>query len=181
MPKKMTKKVKEFEDVKMEEVLDGTVVYNVPFPRDLKDLDKLAPIIIKFPYHTDYIHSYGQDSPFFAGLTNKRLLGTECPKCKYRYGTPKGHCMYCGTKTKWFELPQTGRIHTWTTCYFGSEEFLPECPYNLILVEFDGVDTLFLARLIGAKEKDIKIGMKVKAKFKRLSKFRPTDVYFVPA
>src|SRR5574341_23878 len=98
MPKKMSKNAKGFEDVKMEEVLGGTVVYHVPFPSDLKDLDKLAPIIIKFPYHTDYIHSYGQDSPFFAGLTNKKLLGTECPKCKYRYGTPKGHCMYCGDR-----------------------------------------------------------------------------------
>jgi len=28
---------------------------------------------------------------------------------------------------------------------------------------------------------DVKIGMDIKAKFKRLSQFKPTDVYFVPA
>ena len=89
--------------------------------------------------------------------------------------------MECGAKTEWFELPLEGRVHTWTTCYFGSEEFLKETPFNLVLVEFDGVDTLFLARLIGCKQDDIKVGMAIQARFRRLSQFKPTDVYFVPA
>ncbi len=51
-----------------------------------------------------------------------------------------------------------------------------------MLVEFDGVDTLFLSRLLGPEQpEDIKIGMKVKAKFRRNSQLKPTDVYFVPA
>lgn len=88
--------------------------------------------------------------------------------------------MYCGKKTEWFELPKKGKIHTWTTCYFGSEAFLKETPYRLILVEFEGVDTLFLSRLIGLENEEIKIGMEVKAQFLRNSKFKVTDVYFVP-
>jgi uncharacterized OB-fold protein len=49
-------------------------------------------------------------------------------------------------------------------------------------VEFDGVDTLFLSRLLGPEHpEEIKIGMKVKAKFRRNSQLKPTDVYFVPA
>jgi hypothetical protein len=80
------------------------------------------------------------------------------------------------------ELPQEGRVHTFTTCYFGSEEFLKETPFHLVLVEFDGVDTLLLARLIGVEgPQDISIGMKIRAKFRRNSQFKPTDVYFVPA
>ena len=47
--------------------------------------------------------------------------------------------MECGEPTKWIELPLEGRIHTWTTCHFGGEAFLKETPFNLILVEFDGV------------------------------------------
>ncbi|RMG57624.1 MAG: Zn-ribbon domain-containing OB-fold protein [Deltaproteobacteria bacterium] len=169
-------------NAKLPETMDGTVLYNVPFPSDLKDLKKMEPIIIKHTYTIDYIHSYGQDSPFFAGLANKKLLGTECTKCGYRYATPRLHCMECGAECDWFELPQEGRVHTFTTCYYGSEEFLKETPFHLILVEFDGVDTLLLARLIGVERpEDIKIGMKVKARFRRLSKFKPTDVYFVPA
>jgi len=172
------------EDAKQEETLDGTIIYNVPFPQDLRQLKGMAPIIIKHPYHVDYIHSYGQDSPFFAGLANKKLLGTKCPKCGYTYATPKGHCMWDGAECSWVEMPPTGTVHCFTVCHFGSEEFLKETPFVLVLVEFPGVDTLFLSRLIGvdmSKPGLDWIGMKVKPKFKRLSKFKPTDVYFVPA
>ncbi len=89
--------------------------------------------------------------------------------------------MECGTKTAWFELPLRGRVHTFTTCYFGGEAFLKETPFTLILVEFDGVNTLFLSRLVGVEPGDLRIGMGVRARFLRNCKFKPTDVYFVPA
>ncbi len=88
--------------------------------------------------------------------------------------------MECGARTDWFELPLHGRVHTYTTCHFGSEAFLKETPFNLILVEFEGVDTLFLSRLIGAEPDEVSIGRDVRARFVRNCKFRPTDVYFVP-
>jgi uncharacterized OB-fold protein len=169
-------------NAKLEEVMTGTTVFNVPFPKDLSSLKEMSPIVIKHPYSIEYLHSYGQDSPFFAGLANKKLLGTRCGRCRYTYATPRLHCANCGKETDWVELPQEGRVHTFTTCYFGSEEFLKETPFHLILVEFDGADTLLLARLIGVSApEDIRIGMKVKAKFRRNSQLKPTDVYFVPA
>jgi uncharacterized OB-fold protein len=169
-------------NAKLEEVMTGTTVFNVPFPEDLGTLKKMSPIVIKFPYYVEYIHSFGQDSPFFAGLANKKILGTRCAKCDYTYATPRLACTHCGSETDWVELPQEGRVHTFTTCYYGSEEFLKETPFHLVLVEFDGVDTLLLSRLIGVDDpRDIKIGMKIKARFRRNSQFKPTDVYFVPA
>jgi len=167
-----------------EETLDGQVVFNLPFPEDLKDLEKMAPIVIKQPYSINYLHSYGQDSPFFAALTNKKLLGTKCTSCGYTFATPKKHCMECGEPCEWLELPKEGKVHCFTVCYFGSEEFLPECPFILALIEFEGVNTLFLTRLMGLDpEKPTMdwVGMKVKPKFKRLSKLKPTDVWFIPA
>ena len=172
------------ERVALPETDDGTILFNVPFPKDLAQLKTMAPIIIKQPYQIDYIHSYGQDSPFFAGLANRTLLGTRCAKCGYKYATPKLHCMDCGSECDWFELPQVGAVHTFTVCYFGSEEFLKETPFVLILVEWSGVNTLFLSRLLGVDPLTPSldwVGMKVRAKFRRLSKFKPTDVYFVPA
>lgn len=167
---------------KIEEVMTGTTVFNVPFPKNLSDLKKMSPIVIKHPYAIEYLHSYGQDSPFFAGLANKRLLGTRCESCRYTYATPRLHCANCGKETDWVELPQEGRVHTFTTCFFGSEEFLKETPFHLVLVEFDGADTLLLARLIGVEHpEDIRIGMKIRARFRRNSQLKPTDVYFVPA
>ena len=166
---------------KVDEPMTGTEVFNIPFPKDLKTLKTMSPVVVKHPYHVDYVHSYGQDSPFFAGLSNGKLLGTRCRKCAYTYATPRLACATCGRETDWVELPREGRVHTFTTCFFGSEEFLKETPFHLILVEFDGVDTLLLARLVGPEgPEEIHIGMKVLAKFRRNSQLKPTDVYFVP-
>jgi uncharacterized OB-fold protein len=89
--------------------------------------------------------------------------------------------MYCGGETEWFELPAEGRIHSWTVCYFAAEEFLKDVPFTLILVEFKGVNTLFLSRLIGVDREDTRIGMKVKSKFRRKATLSVRDVYFVKA
>lgn len=157
-----------YDKIRLPEVDTGAVVFCTD------------PLVVKEHYETDYINSYAEDSPFFAGLAQGKLLGSECTKCKYRFATPRAYCMECGAETRWFELPLDGRVHTWTTCHFGSESFLKETPFNLALIEFDGVNTLLLTRLVGLTEKEIQVGMPVKAKFRRLAQFKPTDVYFVP-
>ncbi|GFO66688.1 hypothetical protein GMLC_02670 [Geomonas limicola] len=154
---------------KLPESEEGTVLFNTD------------PIVIKDHYEIDYRHSYAQDSPFFAGLARGKLMGSHCQGCGRRYATPRGHCMECGSATTWCELPHEGRVHTYTTCYYGSESFLKETPYTLILVEFTGVDTLFLSRLVGAAPEEVSIGLKVRARFLRNCKFKVTDVYFVSA
>jgi uncharacterized OB-fold protein len=154
---------------KLPETEEGAILFNVD------------PIIVKHHYEIDYVHSYAQDSPFFAGLAKKKLLGSRCTECGRTYATPRGHCMECGAETAWYELPQEGRVHTYTTCHFGGEAFLKETPYTLILVEFDGVDTMFLARLVGAEPDEVTVGMPVQARFRRNCTFKPTDVYFIPA
>ncbi|MCL5803934.1 MAG: Zn-ribbon domain-containing OB-fold protein [Thermoplasmataceae archaeon] len=156
-------------DAKMDESQNGTEIYSTD------------PLIVKSTYSIDYIHSYAQDSEFFRALGKKKLMGSRCKKCHYGFATPRSHCMMCGAETEWVELPTKGKIHSYTTCYFGSEVFLPQTPFNLVLVEFEGFDSLFMARLIGAEQDDMYVGMPIVAKFKRLQSFSPTDVYFVPA
>ena len=109
------------------------------------------------------------------------LFGFEAPDVRDAIRLQDTIGVECGSETEWIELPKSGRIHSYTTCYFGSEAFLSQTPFHLIMVEFDGVDSLFLARLIGADTEDLYIGMPVVAKFKRLQSFSPTDVYFVPS
>jgi uncharacterized OB-fold protein len=174
---------------KMEETFGGYILHSVPFPSELHEaalvsLKEMEPILIEQPYQVTYLHSFGQDSPFFAGLANGHFLVNRDSKSGYTYATPRGHDMYSGEETEWLEIAAEGTVHAFTVCHFGSEEFLPECPFVLVQVEFPGVDTLFLARLIGVEpeEADLSwIGMKVKGRFRRLSKFKPTDVYFYPA
>jgi uncharacterized protein len=145
-----------------------------------KDRMGTEELVVLSPYRINYIHSYAEDSKFFIGLSKGRLLGSVCKKCKRKYGTPRSHCMDCGSETDWLRLPLVGKVHSWTTCYFGSEEFLDQTPFNLAVVEFEGVDTLFLSRLIEAKQSEIFIGMKVKAKFRKDPKYLVSDVYFAP-
>lgn len=172
------------------ESLGGYVVHGVPFPVEtdpdaLAFLKRLAPLQIEQEYSITYLHSYGQDSPWFAGATNKKLLATRDTQTGYTYATPRGHDMYTGEETEWIDITdREAKIHAFTVCYFGSEEFLPETPYALVLIEYEGVDTLFLARLMGVDPDDATldwIGMEVQPRFLRNSKLKPTDVYFVPA
>jgi uncharacterized OB-fold protein len=166
------KKFAKFREVMAEAKKSGAAIYKNP--TGTNDLVVLSPYSIK------YIHSYAQDSQFFLGLAQGKLLGSECKNCHYKYATPRSHCMNCGHETKWFGLPLKGRVHSWTTCYFGGEEFLNETPFNLALVEFEGVDSLFLSRLVGVEEEEIFIGMKVKAEFRKVPRYLISDVHFVP-
>ena len=148
---------------------NGTIVYS------------LDPLVIRDHYEIDYLHSYAEDSPFFVALTKGKLLGSRCTGCGYTYATPRAHCMECGAGTKWHELPLNGRIHTYTTCHYGGEQFLKETPFTLILVEFDGADTLFLSRLKGITPDRVCIGLPVIPRFEKTPSLKVTDVWFEPA
>jgi uncharacterized OB-fold protein len=168
---------------RIEDTLEGTVVFNVPFPTgdDLTGLKQMSPLVIKYPYAVDYNFSYGQDSPFFAALANKRFIACREPETGYTYANPRGHDMATGKETEWVEIEPTGTIHAFTVCHFGSEAFLPECPFVLILIKFESCDTLFLGRLIGVDPQAAGIdwiGKKVVGRFLRNAKLKPTDIYF---
>jgi len=170
-------------DQKIEESLEGTVAFSVPFPagEDLSALKEMSALVIKQPYSIVYNYSYGQDSPFFAALSNRRFIVCREPQSGYTYATPRGHDMYSGRETEWLEIEPRGRIHAFTVCHFGSEEFLPQCPYVLVQVEFDACDTLFLGRLVGVDPDQASIewiGREVHGHYLRNSKLKPTDIYF---
>ena len=174
---------------KRSETLGGYVVHGIPFPKEtdpdsLAFLKRMAPLQIEQDYKITYLHSYGQDSPWFAAASNKRLLANRDSKTGYTYATPRGHDMYSGEETEWIDIStRKASIHAFTVCHFGSEEFLPETPFILILVEYEGVDTLFMARLVGVDPLAASldwIGMEIEPRFLRNSKLKPTDVYFIP-
>lgn len=174
---------------KRDETLGGYIVHGIPFPVEtdpeaLAFLKKMTPIQIEQDYSITYLHSYAQDSPWFAGASNKRLLATKDEGSGYTYGTPRGHDMYSGNETVWIDITdRPAEVHAFTVCHFGSEEFLPETPFVLAMIAFEGVDTLFLTRLMGMDPHAASldwIGMPVVPRFLRNSKLKPTDVYFVP-
>ena len=174
---------------KRAETLGGYIVHGIPFPVDtdpesLAFLKRLTPLQIEQEYKITYLHSYGQDSPWFAALSNKKLLANREPESSYTYATPRGHDMYSGAETEWIDITdRQAQVHAFIVCHFGSEEFLPETPFVLALVEFEDVDTLLLTRLMGLNPDDASldwIDMPVMPKFLRNSQLKPTDVYFIP-
>jgi uncharacterized OB-fold protein len=173
-----------------EESLGGYTVHGVPFPsktdaESLARLKEMTPLRIEQNYNITYLHSYGQDSPWFAALSNKRLLASREAVTGYTYANPRGHDMYSGRETEWIDITERpAHVHAFTVCYFGSEEFLPETPFVLALIQFEGVNTLLLTRLVGVDPNMPSlewIGAQVKPRFLRNSKLKPTDVYFIPA
>jgi uncharacterized OB-fold protein len=164
-----------FRDVQAEIQKSGSAIF--------KDAQGVESLVIRYPYAIEYIHSYAEDSPFFLGLSEGRLMGSKCTKagCKFVFATPRGHCMVCGSPTEWIQLPPRGKVHSWTTCHFGSEAFLKETPYNLCMVEFEGAGSLLLARLKDCTESDLYVGMPVEARFSAKPVYSITDVWFVPA
>jgi len=164
-----------FRDVQAEMDRSGAAIF--------RDANGVESLIINNPYSVRYIHSYAEDTPFFLGLAEGKLMGSHCTskRCGEVYATPRGHCMACGKPTEWVQLPNRGRVHSWTTCHFGSEAFLKETPYNLALIEFDGAGSLLLARLRDCVESEIFVGMPVEARFDPNPKYSITDVWFVPA
>jgi uncharacterized OB-fold protein len=171
------------------ETLGGYIVHGVPFPKEidsetLTSLKQMTPLQIEQDYKITYLHSYGQDSPWFAAVSNKRLLATRHPERGYTYGTPHGHDICSGQETEWIDITdRPAHIHAFTVCHFDSEEFLPETPFVHVLVAFEGIDTLFLSRLMGIDPEAASldwIGMQIELRFLRNSKLKPTDVYFIP-
>ena len=112
---------------RMEENLEGAVVFNVPFPvgDDLSALKEMTPIVVKQPYAIAYNYSYGQDSPFFAALANRRFIVSREPETGYTYATPRGHDMYSGNETEWVEIEPVGKVHAFTVCHLGQRSSCP--------------------------------------------------------
>ena len=50
----------------------------------------------------------------------------------------------------------------------------------LAYIELEGVDTVFLTRVVNCRPEDVYIGMPVRARFRRLVEWTPNDVVFVP-
>ncbi|MEM0073574.1 MAG: Zn-ribbon domain-containing OB-fold protein [Thermoplasmatales archaeon] len=143
----------------------------------MTEVYSIDPLIIKNPYEIVYKHSYGKTSKFFTSLSSGKIMATRCDKCKVTFLPPRADCPYCLSETNWVEISGKGRIHTITTLYFSGEKFLKDIPFQLVYVELEGVDTLFLTRLKVKDMESVKVGMKIKLKVAREPEWRSSDVW----
>lgn len=150
----------------------------------------LEPLVIEKPRAPIHIHTYGGETPFFQGLASGKLLATRCVnkqcnpagKEKQIFLPPRVYCPDCLEKTEWIDVTdrarKTARVHTHiTVAHPGAFNRVP-IPCELISVEIEGVSTIIMSQLRGAKPK---IGMPIEPVFEtEKPTFTILDLAWVP-
>ncbi|HSV40747.1 MAG TPA: OB-fold domain-containing protein [Nocardioidaceae bacterium] len=138
------------------------------------------------PVNLDYLYEASpEESAFFRGLAEGRLLGQRCPKCQKVYVPPRGACPVDGVPTTdEVELPDRGIV---TTFCIVNVPFLGqkiEIPYVSAYILLEGADIGFLHLIQGVAADEVRMGMRVEAVWKprdqwgttveNIEYFRPT-------
>ena len=140
------------------------------------------------PRTMTYIHSYGGEAPFFAGIAAGRILGSRCdnPECRDGYGSIflpfRIHCPDCLVRTSTVDLTQVARetatIHTFMITERAGAFNTLKKPVKFINVEFEGVSTILMSYL---SVSDPEIGMRVIPIFRTKNpSYTITDLSWVP-
>ena len=123
---------------------------------------------ITVPVELDYTYEASpEESSFFRGLAEGRILGQRCPKCQKVYVPPRGACPVDGVPTaEEIELPDTGTVTTFciVNVPFLGQKITP--PYVSAYVLLDGADIAFLHLIQGLPADEVRMGLRVKAVWK---------------
>ncbi|MBI4243002.1 MAG: Zn-ribbon domain-containing OB-fold protein [Planctomycetes bacterium] len=104
---------------------------------------------------------------FLEGLRDGKLFGKKCNKCKRILFPPRAFCERCFVDTdEWIEVKDTGTINTYSLCYITWDMKQLKDPQIPAVIEIDGSSGGFL-HIAKIDPKQIKIGMKVQAIWKR--------------
>ena len=120
---------------------------------------------VELSQQLDYRHSLGQMAPFFAALSESRILGTRCASCRRTYVPPQIKCSLDGSPTEWADVSTSGTVVA-TSTIARRPKYAATGPPELVLglVQLDGVATALLAELL--ETQTIGPGERVKAVFR---------------
>jgi uncharacterized protein len=142
---------------------------------------------ITVPVELDYTYEASpEESSFYRGLAEGRILGQRCPRCGKVYVPPRSACPVDGVATEEeVELPDTGTVTTFciVNVPFLGQRIQP--PYVSAYVLLDGADIAFLHLIQGIAAEEVRMGMRVRAVWKpreewgttieNILHFEPTD------
>jgi uncharacterized OB-fold protein len=152
--------------------------------RDGASEDSVTGVIT--PVELDYLYAASpEESAFYRGLAEGRILGQRCPTCQKVYVPPRSACPADGTPTnEEIELPDKGTVTTFciVNVPFMGQKITP--PYVSAYVLLDGADIAFLHLILDIPAEEVRMGMRVEAVWKpreewsttieNISHFRPT-------
>lgn len=95
-------------------------------------------------------------------LLEGRIMGTQCKKCGKKFFPPRADCSNClSSEMEWFDIPERGRIVTYTTAFYAPFGFEKDTPYSMALVELPGDLKIFARVSKSLKPELLKSGMEV--------------------
>ncbi len=138
------------------------------------------------PVELDYLYAASpEESAFYRGLLEGKILGQRCPVCRKVYVPPRSACPVDGVATtEEVELSHTGTITTFciVNVPFMGQKIKP--PYVSAYILLDGADIAFLHLILDVPAEEVRMGMRVEAVWKprdewgttieNISHFRPT-------
>lgn len=120
------------------------------------------------PVSLDYVYAASpEESAFYRGLAEGRILGQRCPTCGKVYVPPRSACPADGTPTTdEVELAETGTVTTFCVVNvpFLGQKITP--PYVSAYVLLDGADIAFLHLILDIPADEVHMGLRVKAVWK---------------
>jgi uncharacterized OB-fold protein len=120
------------------------------------------------PVSLDYDYAASpEESLFYRGLNEGRIMGQRCPTCEKVYIPPRSACPADGTPTaEEIELSHTGTVTTFciVNVPFLGQKITP--PYVSAYVLLDGADIAVLHLILGVPADEVRMGMRVKAVWK---------------
>ena len=95
-------------------------------------------------------------------LGKGKIDGTVCKKCGAKFFPPRSDCSVCfSNEMDWFEMPQKGKLETFTTAFYAPFGFETDPPYTMGVVDYGGGLKLFARLAKGLKPEEVKVGMEV--------------------
>jgi uncharacterized protein len=132
----------------------------------VQTVDPVTGVIV--PVSLDYLYAASpEESAFYRGLNEGRIVGQRCPTCQKVYVPPRSACPADGTPTaEEVEVSQTGTITTFciVNVPFLGQKITP--PYVSAYVLLDGADIAVLHLILGVPAAEVRMGMRVKAVWK---------------
>lgn len=97
------------------------------------------------------------------------IIGTHCKTCNADFFPERLICPNCRRKGQLIEkqMPRTGKVYSYTKVFVPPSGFETQVPYYLALVKLDNGVTL-LSQLVDVEDAEIKIGLEVKAVFRKI-------------
>lgn len=123
------------------------------------------PTPLVTPVSLDYLYSASpEESAFYSGLAQGRILGQRCPVCEKVYVPPRGACPVDGVPTVGeIELPDRGTVTTFCVVNvpFLGQRITP--PYVSAYILLDGADIAIQHLILELPADEVRMGLRVEA------------------